>query len=162
VGTALGGWILIALGIVLAFTGKRLIWLAVGIAGFGVGWLFTLLLLPNVDPLARLLVGAVVGIAMAVVALRGLPIIGLALGAVLVGLFVGLTSSLVVLSQSKASRWSSPEKNPCFTLLRSQAHGLTLTSRVWKPGSQRLGEARPNGRTAVLGKLGLGPLKNSV
>jgi hypothetical protein len=90
VGIALGGWILIALGIVLAFTGKRLIWLAVGIAGFGVGWLFTLLLLPNVDPLARSLVLAVVGIAMAVVARRGLPIIGLALGAVLVGLF-GMT-----------------------------------------------------------------------
>ena len=84
---AVGGWILIALGIVLAFTGKRLIWLAVGVTGFGLGWLFTVLLLPNIDSLARFLVGAVVGVAGALIALRGLPIIGLAMGAVLVGLF---------------------------------------------------------------------------
>jgi len=90
VSAAVGGWILIALGIVLAFTGKRLIWLAVGVTGFGLGWLFTVLLLPNIDSLARFLVGAVVGVAGALIALRGLPIIGLAMGAVLVGLF-GLT-----------------------------------------------------------------------
>jgi len=47
-------------------------------------------LLPNIETLARFLVGAVVGIAVALVALRGLPIIGLAMGAVLVGLF-GMT-----------------------------------------------------------------------
>jgi len=87
---ALSGFILIALGIILAFTGKRLIWLAVGITGFGLGWLVTVLLLPNIETLARFLVGAVVGIAVALVALRGLPIIGLAMGAVLVGLF-GMT-----------------------------------------------------------------------
>jgi hypothetical protein len=86
----MGGWLLVVLGVVLAFTGKRLIWLAVGITGFGVGWLLTMVLLPNVDPLARFLVGAVVGIAVALVALKGLPILGLAMGAVLVGLF-GMT-----------------------------------------------------------------------
>ena len=87
---AMGGWLLIALGIVLAFTGKRLIWLAVGITGFGLGWLLTLTLLPNVEPLARFLVGAIVGVAVAMVALKGLPILGMAMGAVLVGLF-GMT-----------------------------------------------------------------------
>jgi hypothetical protein len=87
---AVGGWLLIALGIVLAFTGKRLIWLAVGITGFGLGWLLTMILLPNVDPLARFLVGAIVGIAVAIVALKGLPVLGMAMGAVLVGLF-GMT-----------------------------------------------------------------------
>ena len=87
---AVGGWLLIALGIVLAFTGKRLIWLAVGITGFGMGWLLTMILLPNVDPLARFLVGAIVGIAVGIVALKGLPVLGMAMGAVLVGLF-GMT-----------------------------------------------------------------------
>ena len=87
---AVGGWLLIAFGILLAFTGKRLLWLAVGITGFAMGWLLTMVLLPNVDTLARFLVGAIVGIAVAVVALRGLPVLGMAMGAVLVGLF-GMT-----------------------------------------------------------------------
>ncbi len=86
----LGGWLLVGLGIVLAFTGKRLIWLAVGISGFALGWLITLVLLPNVEPLARFLVGAIIGVAVAMVALKGLPILGMAMGAVLVGLF-GMT-----------------------------------------------------------------------
>lgn len=87
---AIGAWLLVALGVVVAFTGTRLFWLAVGIAGFAFGWLVTLTLFPNVDPLAGLLIGVVLGVACAVVAVRGLPVIGLALGAVLMGL-VGMT-----------------------------------------------------------------------
>lgn len=87
---AIGGWLLVAVGLLLAFTGTRLFWLAVGIAGFAFGWLVTLALFPNVSALAGLLAGLVLGIACALVAVKGLPIIGKALGAVLVGLF-GLT-----------------------------------------------------------------------
>ena len=87
---AIGAWILVAVGLLLAFTGTKLFWLAVGIAGFAFGWLVTLALFPNVDPVAGLLAGLVLGIACAVVAIKGLPVIGMALGAVLVGLF-GLT-----------------------------------------------------------------------
>jgi hypothetical protein len=82
----IGGWILAALGLILAFTGTKLSWLAVGIAGFAVGWLFSLLLLPQIEPTAHLLVSLVLGVACALVAIKGLPIIAVALGAVLIGL----------------------------------------------------------------------------
>ena len=87
---AIGGWVLVVLGLLLAFTGTTLFWLAVGIAGFAFGWLVTLALFPNVDPLAGILIGLVLGAACAFVAIKGLPIIGIGLGAVLIGL-LGLT-----------------------------------------------------------------------
>lgn len=82
----IGGWILVLLGAALAFTGKRLVWLAVGIAGFGLGWLFTLAFFPSASALATFLAGLVLGAVGAVVALRGLPLLVSAAGAVLVGL----------------------------------------------------------------------------
>jgi len=81
-----GGWILAGLGVLLAFTGTKLFWLAVGIAGFAVGWLFSLLLFPQIEPTAHLLVSVLLGLACGVVAIKGLPIIAVALGAVLIGL----------------------------------------------------------------------------
>ena len=60
---AIGGWILVAVGLLLAFTGTKLFWLAVGIAGFAFGWLVTLALFPNVNPTAGLLAGLVLGFA---------------------------------------------------------------------------------------------------
>lgn len=96
---AIGGWLLVAVGLLLAFTGTKLFWLAVGIAGFAFGWLVTLALFPNVDPVAGLLMGLVLGIACALVAVKGLPVIGIALGAVLVGLF-GLTLAKVFLDNN--------------------------------------------------------------
>jgi hypothetical protein len=87
----LAGWIIIGLGVLLALTGKRLFWLAVGIAGFGVGWLLSgAFLSQSVDDLGQLLVGLILGVVCALVAVRGLPLIGMALGAVLMGL-LGLT-----------------------------------------------------------------------
>lgn len=80
------GWIAVALGVLLAFTGTKLFWLAVGIAGFAFGWLVSAALFSNIDPFAQALVGLVLGVACAAVAIKGLPIIGFALGAVLVGL----------------------------------------------------------------------------
>ena len=67
----IGGWILVGLGLLLAFTGARLFWLAVGIAGFAFGWLVTLLLFPNVEPLAGFLIGLVLGAACALPCARG-------------------------------------------------------------------------------------------
>jgi hypothetical protein len=92
---AIGAWLLVAVGLLLAFTGTRLFWLAVGIAAFAFGWLVTLALFPTVDPIVGLLAGLVLGIACAVVAIKGLPVIAIILGAVLVGLF-GLTLAKVL------------------------------------------------------------------
>ena len=68
-----------------------------GIAGFAFGWLVTLLLFPNVEPLAGFLIGLVLGAACAFVAVKGLPVIGIGLGAVLIGL----------LGLSLAGEWSA-------------------------------------------------------
>lgn len=85
------GWIVVALGLLLAFTGKRLFWLAVGIAGFGLGWLLSgVFFSDRIDDLGQLLVGLILGVVGALVAVKGLPIIGIGLGAVLLGL-LGLT-----------------------------------------------------------------------
>jgi membrane-associated HD superfamily phosphohydrolase len=98
---AIGGWILVAVGLLLAFTGTKLFWLAVGIAGFAFGWLVTLALFPTVDPLISLVAGLVLGIACAVVAVKGLPIISVILAAVLVGLF-GLTLARLLFDDNTA------------------------------------------------------------
>lgn len=86
----IGGWILVALGALLAFTGRRMVWLAVGIAGFGLGWLLTQALFPAAGSMATFLAGLVLGLVGAVIALRGLPLLINAASAVLIGL-LGLT-----------------------------------------------------------------------
>ena len=85
------GWIVVGLGLILAFTGKRLFWLAVGIGGFAVGWLLSgVFFSDRIDSMGQILVGLVLGIVGALVAIKGLPIVGIALGGVLLGL-LGLT-----------------------------------------------------------------------
>lgn len=52
--------VLIVLGLLSLFLGKRLFWLFAGIVGFALGWWLTGLFLP--DGLIRLLVGVIVGL----------------------------------------------------------------------------------------------------
>lgn len=62
----LGAAVLIILGLVSLFLGKRLFWLFAGIVGFALGWWLTgLLLPPNTEPLLLVLVGVIVGLILA-------------------------------------------------------------------------------------------------
>lgn len=60
--------ILIVLGLVLAFAGRRFIWLLIALAGFWLGFKLVALILPGQDELIQLLVGLVVGVLGAILA----------------------------------------------------------------------------------------------
>ena len=62
--------VLIVLGLVLAFAGRRFIWLLIALAGFWLGFQLVAWLLPGLDDTVGLLVGVVVGVFGAILARR--------------------------------------------------------------------------------------------
>ena len=62
--------VLIVLGLVLAFAGRRFIWLLIALAGFWLGFQLVAWLLPGQDDTVQLLVGVVVGVFGAILARR--------------------------------------------------------------------------------------------
>jgi len=78
--------ILIAVGLVLAFTGKRLFWLLVGLAGFVLGYYLVGLLLP-VTGLIQLGIGIAAGVLAGILATRFTRFLQHVAGFLLLGLF---------------------------------------------------------------------------
>jgi len=62
--------VLIATGLVLAFAGRRLIWLLIAALGFVLGYSLVGLLLPGVDELVQLAVGLLAGLVFALLTTR--------------------------------------------------------------------------------------------
>lgn len=85
------GAVMVAVGLLLAFNGRRLVWLLIGAAGFLVGYFLARLFWPGADALIELFVGLALGFSLAFFA-RGLTrfVLGLA-GFFLIG---GLAYSL--------------------------------------------------------------------
>jgi hypothetical protein len=87
-------WTLVAVGVLIAVVGRRLFWLAVALAGFALGYVVSQYFASGLDEMVSLLIGIVFGIVFGIVAVRGLPLIASALGAVLLGLTSGTIVTL--------------------------------------------------------------------
>lgn len=77
--------VLIALGLVLAFAGRRFIWLLIGLAGFWLGYQLIAWVFSGRDPLFQLLAGLAVGVLGALLARRFTNVLLWIAGFVLVG-----------------------------------------------------------------------------
>jgi hypothetical protein len=79
-------WILVACGIAMAFVGKRIFWLTVGLLGFALGYVISQFFVAGVQPVISLTIGVIVGLLFGWLTLRGLPVIAEVVGAILAGL----------------------------------------------------------------------------
>ncbi len=100
--------VLILLGVIAVFLGQRLFWLFAGIVGFALGWWLTSLLLPpNTEPLTRVLVAVVAGLALGAL-VRFLGQWGLRIALAVAGFIIlpSLLRSLGMLGNVSESTWA--------------------------------------------------------
>lgn len=83
---ALGGWILAGLGVVLAFTGARWLWLTGAITGAAAGWLVITWLLPDLGAAVSVLGVTILAVVVGYATRRNPQAMAPAIAAVLVGL----------------------------------------------------------------------------
>jgi hypothetical protein len=94
--------VLVILGLVLAFAGRRFLWLLVGIAGFALGYNLVTLFIPGQGGAVQILIGVVFGLIGAFLATRFTKLLLLVAGFILVGDLLlavgnifGVTSTLI-------------------------------------------------------------------
>ncbi len=91
-GLALWPVVLIILGFVAALIGRKVFWLAVAVAGFALGWFFTVTLLPDVPAQFDFVIALIGGVVGGFIGVKAVPLIAGATGGVLFGLTLGLVS----------------------------------------------------------------------
>lgn len=77
--------VLVVLGLVLAFAGRRFLWLLIGIAGFVLGYNLMTFIIPGEEGLVQILVGVVAGLIAALLARRFAQLLLLVAGFILIG-----------------------------------------------------------------------------